>query len=235
MSSPTFRVLIALRDDAEAEQLVATFVGEGDHVERVSTVLDAKALLSTQLDIALIGFDLPDGNPLEFCREVTSSYAWPVVLVGRCSRDLKIMAGIEAGAVDLLALPARAEEVLCRVRGRLLSPAVNGNAANRSPQLISGDVRVDQMRRRVWVKHIEVRLRSKEFDLLVFLMASQGTTFSRDQLMRHVWNTDWWSSTKTVDVHIGALRRRLGDFSPVESRVASVRGAGYKFMPRYKD
>jgi two-component system, OmpR family, response regulator RegX3 len=236
MQSPTFRVLVAIANEEAASHLVAAFEREGDDVHRASTALDAKSLLSKQFDVALVGFDLPDVPPLEFCREITEGHRLPVVLVGQCHKVISIASGLDAGAIDMLALPIRTDEALCRVRGRLLAPKTDSvPTALRSSELVSGDIRIDQMRRRVWVAAREIRLRAKEFDLLAFLMTSPGVTFTRGDLMRRVWDTEWWSSTKTIDVHVGALRRHLGETAADESRVVAVRGSGYKFLPRYDD
>ena len=99
-------------------------------------------------------------------------------------------------------------------------------------RLVAGDVTVDRSAHRVWVGSAEIELRSKEFDLLAELVENAGSAIKREDLMSRVWDENWWGSTKTLDVHIGALRRRLGEDSPNVSRIVALRGIGYRFEPR---
>jgi len=149
-----------------------------------------------------------------------------VVLTAR-SAEMEIVVGLEAGADDYLVKPFRLHELVARVRAHLRRA---GHGAAPTTDVRLGDLLVDLEGRRVSVGGREVALRAKEFDLLARLVRDAGKAVSRDQLMADVWDEHWHGSTRTLDVHVAALRRRL---DPVDAmvrvpRISTLRGHGYR-------
>jgi DNA-binding response OmpR family regulator len=141
---------------------------------------------------------------------------------------MDVVIGLDAGAVDYIAKPFRLAELLARIRAQLRAP----NHHEKMQVLSDGDVNVEIGSRRVEVAGAEVKLRVKEFDLLVELLSHKGNVVTREDLMSRVWDEHWFGSTKTLDVHIAALRRRLGEDVGAPSRITALRGVGYRWEQR---
>jgi DNA-binding response OmpR family regulator len=150
-----------------------------------------------------------------------------VILTAR-SEEMDVVVGLEAGADDYLTKPVRLGELLARVRAHLR----RGSTASVSrPAITIGHLQVDTAGRRVSLAGREVSLRAKEFDLLARLAEEPGVAVSRNTLMTEVWDEHWYGSTKTLDVHIAALRRKLIESatSPEHApRISTLRGHGYR-------
>ncbi len=191
------------------------------------------------MSLVLLDVGLPDGNGVEFCRELrTSRPDLGVILLTARSEEIDVVVGFDAGATDYVTKPFRLGELLARVRSRLRQSSQADESLRAAPvstvgeRYQVGDIIVDPEQRRAFVAGSEVALRAKEFDLLAALTAKPGAVMRREELMRDVWDENWWGSTKTLDVHVGALRRRLGEMSPRGSRIVALRGIGYRFEPR---
>jgi DNA-binding response OmpR family regulator len=229
----TFRIVIVTHDDHIASDLIAAFAPHGDRVERATTLLEAKELFSYPADVGLLEVDMPGGQALNFCRELVTTFpCMPIVLLSDFTAKIDIATGLDAGAVDFLALPIRANECISRVRGRLRTSPASPQRFDINQKLAVGDVALDRLSRMAWVAGREVRLRTKEFDLLAYFLSRPGVVLTRGELMQAVWKQEWWGESKTLDVHVGALRRRLDDGDGGDVRIVAVRGAGYRFQPR---
>jgi DNA-binding response OmpR family regulator len=150
--------------------------------------------------------------------------AVPILIVTARAEEMDVVVGLDAGAVDYVTKPFRLAELLARVRAHLRVPREGGPTVYES-----GSLRIDTGSRRVRLDGVELTLRTKEFDLLVELVANAGRVVTREDLMARVWDEHWFGSTKTLDVHIATLRRRLGEVAGGHSRITALRGVGYRW------
>jgi DNA-binding response OmpR family regulator len=183
----------------------------------------------SEFDFVLLDLGLPDLDGVEVCRRirVTLPSAVLVILTAR-GNEMDVVVGLEAGADDYLTKPIRLGELLARVRAHLRRGTPSSGSR---PAITVGQLRVDTASRRVSLAGHEIPLRAKEFDLLARLAEETGFAVSRDTLMTEVWDEHWHGSTKTLDVHIAALRRKLAESaaSPDQTpRISTLRGHGYR-------
>ncbi|HET6938979.1 MAG TPA: response regulator transcription factor [Nocardioides sp.] len=191
-----------------------------------------QAARSTTFDLALLDLGLPDLDGVEVCRALKSEQAQCVVVMLTARRaEMDVIEGLESGADDYLTKPFRMTELLARVRAHLRRASVGDFVAG---VFTSGDLTLDPAARRCLVRDREVALRPKEFDLLARLVAEPGRAVTREALMDDVWDRNWFGSTKTLDVHIAALRQRLTqaaeEFDPpaLVPAITTLRGHGYR-------
>jgi DNA-binding response OmpR family regulator len=142
--------------------------------------------------------------------------------------EIDRVVGLELGADDYVVKPFAASEVIARIRAVLRRT----RARESQPQSASGaEVIVDVPARRAWLRGRELSLTRREFDLLARLMLSSGSVVTREDLMNDVWDVNWFGSTKTLDVHMAALRRKLGENPSGPRHIHTVRGVGFRFSP----
>jgi DNA-binding response OmpR family regulator len=182
------------------------------------------------VDLILLDLGLPDLDGVEVCRQLRHLQPGCVlVMLTARSSEMDVVVGLEAGADDYLVKPVRLAEFHARIRAHLRR---NGGGATGPAVRTLGDLVVDMTRHQVTIAGRELRLRPKEFDLLARLAAEPEVAHSREQLMSDVWDENWFGSTKTLDVHIAALRRRLQEADPEAAartpRIITVRGHGYR-------
>ena len=179
-------------------------------------------------DLVLLDLGLPDLDGIEVCRQLRASQPGTVLVVLTARTDeMDVVVGLEAGADDYLTKPVRFGELLARIRAHLRRRAVVPPSRQ---QLTIGRLVVDVAARRVTVAGVEVPLRTKEFELLARLAADAGAAVSRETLMAEVWDTNWYGSTKTLDVHVAALRRKLAAAAGPDAvpPITTLRGHGYR-------
>jgi DNA-binding response OmpR family regulator len=177
-------------------------------------------------DIVLLDAGLPDVDGFTVCRWMRSEGAKvPILIVTARDADIDAVVGLDAGANDYIVKPFSVPVLLARVRAHLrASPP--GEAGG---ELVVGTLRVDPAAHRVFLDGDELELRPKEFELLELLVREAGKVVTRDRMLRDIWDLHWDSSTKTLDMHVHALRRKLRD-DPERSRwITTIRGVGYRF------
>jgi two-component system, OmpR family, response regulator RegX3 len=211
------RVLLVEDDDAIAEPLAEGLRREGLQVERVTS--GREALDAGDADLVLLDLGLPDLDGLEVCRQLRTRSNVPVIVITARGEEVDRVLGLELGADDYIVKPFGFRELMARIRA--VTRRVGGGSV---PSVRVGDVEVDLRARRVTRCGAEVELTRKEFDLLAVLVADPGALRTRQEILESVWDEHWYGPTKTLDVHIAALRKKLGDPALIET----VRGVGFR-------
>ncbi|MCW2695292.1 MAG: two component transcriptional regulator, winged helix family [Modestobacter sp.] len=224
------RILLVEDDPTIGEVLTASLRSHAHEVvcERTGTGGLARAR-SSAVDLVLLDLGLPDLDGVEVCRQLRRIQPGCVlVMLTARSTEMDVVVGLEAGADDYLVKPVRLAELHARIRAHLR----RGGATPGEPGICAvGDLVVDGLRHKVTVAGRELHLRPKEFDLLARLAAQPEVAHSRDELMSDVWDANWFGSTKTLDVHVAALRRRIHEGAGTGAlvpRIVTVRGHGYR-------
>lgn len=212
------RVLLVEDDEPVAESLIRGLSRYGYDVEWVSTA--AAALAAPPAEMVLVDLGLPDMDGLDVCRELRARGDVPIIVISARADEVDKVVALEIGADDYVSKPFGVREVIARMRAvaRRVRPA--------EPEPSMGRLAIDRRARRVHVDGAEIALSPKEHDLLAFLAEAPGAAFTREQIMEAVWDEHWFGSTRTLDVHVGALRRKLGDAAAIET----VRGVGFRLV-----
>ncbi len=213
------RVLVVEDDDSIATPMVTGLEREGFDVERVAT--GAAALAAAPADMVLLDLGLPDIDGYEVCRRLRTTSAVPIIVVTARGEEVDRVIGLELGADDYLVKPFGLRELVARIRA--VARRSEGRVTVPDQRRVGG-VELDLRTRRVSVDGGEIELTRKEFDLLALLMEEPGAIRTRDEIMESVWDAHWYGPTKTLDVHIATLRRKLGDPNLIET----VRGVGFR-------
>jgi len=216
----------------EDESSIASFVSlylknAGYAVKTAATGSDALTAVAAH-EPALIVLDLmlPDIDGIEVCKRIRQSSDVPILMLTARDEDVDKIIGLEVGADDYLTKPFNPRELVARVKS-ILRRSVPDRREAEPKVLKHGDLEIDAGRRTAKVAGEEIQLAPKEFDLLWELLDHNGLVLTRDQLLERVWGYTFAGDTRTVDVHVRQLRRKLGDASPI----VTVWGVGYKVAP----
>jgi DNA-binding response OmpR family regulator len=179
-------------------------------------------------DLVLLDLNLPDTDGRDVARELRRRGDTPIVMLTARGTEMDRITGLELGADDYVVKPFSGEEVIARIRAVLRRARHAADATPVEPVQV-GSLNVDFGARRASLDGSEVQLSRKEFDLLAELVRNAGQVVSREQLMERVWDENWFGSTKTLDTHVGWLRRKLGDDPAAPRYLHTVRGVGFRF------
>ena len=228
-SSRALPVLLVEDDDGIANPLSAALRGDGHEVVRVATGGDALRAAARGVSAVVLDLGLPDIDGVDVCRRLREvAPGTPVLMLTARTSEADIVVGLDAGADDYVTKPFRLAELLARLRA-LLRRATAEPARGSHKVVTAQDVRVDLDARRAWMGDDELDLTPKEFDLLAVLVSDAGAVVGRERLMREVWDTNWFGSTKTLDMHVSWLRRKLGDDANQPRYITTIRGVGFRF------
>ena len=227
-------VLVVEDDSLISASLVRALSSHGYDARSASTVADAVASLDADPpDLVLLDLGLPDGDGITVATHVARHMpSLPVIVLTARDSEVDVVLGLEAGAVDYVVKPFRLAELLARIDAHVrLRDAAVGARGDGAVHVV-GDLVVDRAGRRVSVGDDEVALRPKEFDLIERLARDAGAVVTREQLIDDVWDENWWGSTKTLDVHVNSIRRKLGERAGEPSRITTIRRVGYRLEAR---
>ncbi len=225
------RTILLVEDEpAITEPLAESLEREGFDLRIAGTVAEAlDAAARVQPDLILLDLMLPDGSGFDVCRRVRDSSQVPIIMLTARGDEADRIVGLELGADDYVVKPFSAREVVARVRAVLRRTSAAAAGPSGDEPLILGDLRLDRAARAVTIAGRPLDVTRKEFDLLELLMSHAGAVVSRERLIDEVWDVNWFGSTKTLDVHISGLRRKLGDDSAAPRYIHTVRGVGFRF------
>jgi two-component system response regulator RegX3 len=212
-------ILVVEDEDAIADPLVAGLKREGYDVSRVAT--GEGALDASPADLVLLDLRLPDVDGLDVCRQLRERSRVPIIVLTARGEEADRVVGLELGADDYVVKPYGLRELIARIRAVMRRAATLGGP---NGPLRSGELEVDERARRATLAGRALELTPKEFELLASLARDPGAAVSRQRLLAEVWQTNWYGSSKTIDVHVAALRRKLGDPGWIET----VRGVGFR-------
>jgi DNA-binding response OmpR family regulator len=222
------QTVLVVEDEASIASFVSLYLkNAGYSVKAVSNGADALAQVeNAQPALIVLDLMLPDMDGIDVCRRIRQRRDIPILMLTARDEDVDKIIGLEVGADDYMTKPFNPRELVARVKS-ILRRSVPPRRDAESAQIQHGDLLVDAGRREVRVGDEEIQLAPKEFDLLWELLDHRGLVLTRDQLLERVWGYTFAGDTRTVDVHVRQVRRKLGEASPI----VTVWGVGYKVAP----
>ena len=222
----TMRILLVEDDPALAASSLdglAALGFEADHVATGAAALEAATGSGARPDVVLLDLGLPDLDGQEVCRRIRAASDVPIIVVSARGDETDRVIALELGADDYLTKPYGMRELAARIRAVLRrSTAAPAPPSTGTQEL--GRLSIDRRTQRVHVDGAEVALTAKEFDVLAYLADDPGAVRRRTEILEHVWEGHWYGATKTVDAHVAAIRKKLGDPGWIEA----VRGVGFR-------
>jgi DNA-binding response OmpR family regulator len=230
MPEPGRPTILVVEDERSiAEPFASALEREGFEAVVAPTARAALELFRRRdPSLVLLDIALPDGDGREVCRELRRESAVPIIMLTARGTETDRVVGLELGADDYVVKPFSAAEVIARIRAVLRRSGRDPTAALQ-PAIEIGGLRLDPGARSAVLDGAPLDLSRKEFDLLARLMRDAGRVVTREDLMSDVWDENWFGSTKTLDVHVGFLRRKLGDDPAAPRFLHTVRGVGFRF------
>ena len=218
------RILLVEDDPSVADSVIDGLVSANLEVDHVATGKDAiSKALSESFDLILLDLGLPDMDGQDVCRSVREKSTTPIIILSASSDEIDRVLALEFGADDYMVKPFGMRELVARIRAvvRRVSPT---DATTSAVTQDIGSLSIDRRSQKVFINGQDVYLTPKEFDLLAYLATDPGAVYRRNDIMNEVWDTNWYGTTKTVDAHVAALRKKLGHQDWIEA----VRGVGFR-------
>jgi DNA-binding response OmpR family regulator len=229
MSAMNRRTILLIEDEpAIAEPLAEALAREGFEPLIAGTAAEGmRQFQASTPDIVLLDVMLPDGDGRDVLRQIRAASRTPVLMLTARGEEMDRVLGLELGADDYVTKPFSAAELIARVRA-VLRRTVDSPPGEQT-LLVVGDVRLDLDTHLASKSGDQLDLTVKEFELLRVLLSRAGKLVRREELVREVWDSNWFGSTKTLDVHMSALRKKLGDDPADPVYIHTVRGVGFRF------
>jgi len=223
------RTILLVEDETSITEPLAEALGrEGFDTQVAGTVAESLELAArVDPDLVLLDVMLPDGSGYDVCRELRQRSRVPIIMLTARGEEADRIVGLELGADDYVVKPFSAREVVARIRAVLRRTETPTQPEEKPIEI--GEVRLDPAKREVRKDGEALELSRKEFELLRLLMQNAGSVVTREQAFEEVWETTWFGSTKTLDVHVSGLRRKLGDDSSEPRFLHTIRGVGFRF------
>lgn len=225
------RVLVAEDEESFVDALAIGLRREGFIVD---IAMDGPSALAAfediEPDLILLDIMLPRMSGLDVCRSIRLKSNVPIIMVTAKSTEIDTVVGLEVGADDYVSKPYRLRELVARMRAVLRRRAIDSPMNQDVDKVLKVDgVVLDDARHNVTVNGTSVQLPLKEFELLAVLLSSAGRVVTRETLIDRVWGSDYVGDTKTLDVHIKRLRKRIDADPLAPSKITTIRGVGYRF------
>jgi DNA-binding response OmpR family regulator len=217
--------ILVVEDETSIASFVSAYLrNAGYAVKTAASAQTALIQLAGETPaLVILDLNLPDGDGVELCRRIRKTSDVPILMLTARDEDIDKIIGLEVGADDYMTKPFNPRELVARVKS-ILRRAAPERRRPESEELTHGELKINAGKREVHVGDEEIRLAPKEFDLLWELLDHRGIVLTRDQLLERVWGYTFAGDTRTVDVHVRQIRRKLGDASPI----VTVWGVGYK-------
>jgi len=227
MSRPKRTILLVEDEPSIREPLAEVLRSEGFETLVAGTVAEALEQARREPDLVLLDVMLPDGSGFDVSRELRRDSQVPIIMLTARGEEADRVIGLELGADDYVVKPFSGREVVARIRAVLRRTAVPEPEDGRPLEV--ADVRLDPAKHEVTLRGEVLELSRKEFELLRLLMRNAGSVVTRERLIDEVWDPNWFGSTKTLDVHVSGIRRKLGDDAGEPRYLHTVRGVGFRF------
>ena len=226
--APSVQSILVVEDEASIASFVSLYLKNAGY-DVTTAANGAEALAAAEREqpsLIVLDLMLPDIDGIEICRRIRQKSDVPILMLTARDEDVDKIIGLEVGADDYMTKPFNPRELVARVKS-ILRRTTPERKERESEVIQHGDLVVDAGRREAKVRDEEIQLAPKEFDLLWELLDHRGLVLTRDQLLERVWGYTFAGDTRTVDVHVRQLRRKLGEASPI----VTVWGVGYKVGP----
>jgi two-component system response regulator RegX3 len=221
--------ILLVEDEATISEPLAESLGrDGFEAEVAATLADAReAIRREPPDLVLLDVMLPNGDGRDLAREIRQGSDVPIVMLTARGEEIDRVLGLELGADDYVVKPFSSRELTARIRAVMR----RGRAREQRSPLEIGALRLDPASRTVTKGGDSIVLAAREFDLLHLLMANAGEVLRRERIMDEVWDPHWFGPTKTLDVHISWLRKKIEDDASHPTYIITIRGVGFRFRP----